>query len=338
MDKAGCVLIILLAGCSTGGGGFTGGDGGPTGGDGAADLAISAAQACTDYFAAFCPKINECDPFVETALFGDVAACLARLPAHCADGLATFGSLGTPGAQEACAKAIGAAKCDDLFQGKLPAACVIAPGAIANGNPCNDHSQCQSTFCGKSNGPCGTCGPPAVAGVSCANINCATGYTCSGAKLCVAYALSGDACDEYPGSAPGSHPCLPGASCKGAGKTKMGTCQPSLALAAACDPNQQTTPNCDGLRGYFCNSVSKACDQVTIAHAGDPCGFFAQTGKVGACVAGGHCKTAQGQFSGTCMAAAADGAPCDLGNGPDCLFPAKCTGGICKFDSSAMCK
>ena len=56
------------------------------------------------------------------------------------------------------------------------------------------------------------------------------------------------------------------------------------------------------------------------------------------CANGGNCYT----VSGTCKAAAADGAACDTAAGPPCMTPARCvtsgsTAGTCTVPSGSMC-
>jgi hypothetical protein len=72
------------------------------------------------------------------------------------------------------------------------------------------------------------------------------------------------------------------------------------------------------------------CTPVVYAKVGEACGITGMMYAV--CTASADCKMQK------CVAPATDGAPCDATNGPGCLAPAKCVGGLCKLEDPAACK
>src|SRR5579883_3223773 len=121
----GAMAAALAAACSS-----SSGSGGP-----------SADQACADYAAALCNKINSCSAFLVQVLYPDVASCQSRLQAECASALAAKGTGASPGDAEACAQAYSPLACNDAFARKTPSACRKA-GSVANGGACGDDNQC----------------------------------------------------------------------------------------------------------------------------------------------------------------------------------------------------
>jgi hypothetical protein len=75
---------------------------------------------------------------------------------------------------------------------------------------------------------------------------------------------------------------------------------------------------------------------MTFAGAGEACGII--NAKFVSCAANGKCRPGANPLQGTCVAAAADGAPCDETAGPLCTPPAICVSGLCKLGDPALCK
>jgi hypothetical protein len=100
----------------------------------------------------------------------------------------------------------------------------------------------------------------------------------------------------------------------------------------ACDP---VVKDCDAAKGLYCDPTTRVCALATFAAAGAPCGYV--NGAFVGCAAAGHCKLATASLMGTCLAAAADGAACDITNGPECTSPAQCIGSVCKLPNPAAC-
>lgn len=281
---------------------------------------VSPDKACTDAATALCNKLQSCASALVTVLYGDVATCVARGKLGCLPSLMAPSTSASPDKLDSCANATGAISCGALFSRDAPPpACKTDPGKLANGTACGEDAQCTSAFCKKTSGqPCGVCGARAPAGGACAvSADCDYGLAC-GNQLCVAYGMAGSSCD-------GGHPCAAPNVCK------AGVCAAGGSAGQACDPAAR---DCDPTQPLFCSPTSRVCTTVTFAAAGQPCGFI--NGGYVACSAAGHCRIGTG-FAGTCVAPAADGTACDTTNGPDCMGPATCVGGLCKLPNPASC-
>jgi hypothetical protein len=278
---------------------------------------VSADEACASWTTAYCERINSCMPVAIVVAFGDVATCVTRSRLTCPPVFDVAGSSLTPQGLDDCAKALPAASCEELISHNPPAACRPKPGTLVNGTACGIDNQCQSGYC-KTNGLCGVCSGRATAGGSCEQQDdCDYGLYCA-SKLCVAPAGPGATCDQ-------GHPCRTDLSCVG------GTCATPLAPGAKCDPLKA---ECEEAKGYFCTPKSQVCAAAKQAKAGEACGVLEDG--YGACVSGGFCKMAG--LSGSCVAAAADGATCSDTAGPHCQSPATCVNGLCKLDDPSTCK
>ncbi len=191
----------------------------------------------------------------------------ARFLRSCEARLSLRGSSLTASSVEACAAAAQQLPCDATTR---PPACIVAPGALADGSSCSDDAQCASTRCSRAfgtpadGGPvvvpaCGTCTPAGRAGEPCAAgpAGCVDGTEC-------AHVDGGTRCEPVPSSpapaadagasrssqkaptlaAPGdacgdSSVCLLGA-CPG----KSGTCPRALPDGASCTAFDPSAP-CD---------------------------------------------------------------------------------------------
>lgn len=308
---------------------------------------VSADQACQDVANARCARRQACSNGSSvTRAYGDLATCVAREKLVCSDALAARGTGQSAASQEKCASAIAAQSCSDFFLGNPPAVCV-ATGAFSNASSCAFNSQCSTSYCtNDKNAACGSCGQAPVAGSDCGTSTCARGLSCitttsatGSSQTCVAEGPQGAACNR-------NAPCAPGLTCVGITLTASGSCMvAATAAGAACDPTAKTGAGCDRNQGLWCNPQSKSCTAITYVGSGQPCGEGTD-GNVSDCSAGAGCYGATfGMMPtlGVCKAPAADGATCDITNGPPCLAPARCvtamgsTAGTCMVPDASKC-
>jgi hypothetical protein len=277
--------------------------------------------ACASLASALCKRISDCSSFAVTSDYGDEATCETREKISCLATLNAPSTSETASLAQSCAGAVPSLACADLVNHKIPDGCKSGPGALADGAACGDDSQCKGERCRIPTGQsCGVCSTIAAAGTACTTTsNCDYGLVCAN-SLCVAPGAGGATCDA-------GHPCGGGFACLN------GTCSAVLAAGATCDATAQ---NCDPLAGLICLPSTKVCATITFAAAGGACGLTS-SGYV-ACSGKGFCKRAATSQTGTCVAAAADGQPCDDNNGPNCVSPAVCTNGACKLPDSSACK
>jgi hypothetical protein len=295
------ILAILVAGC---------------GND------VSPDKACADAAAALCAQLEMCGAPLITQQFGDVATCQTRSTITCPSTFMAPSTAATPSHLEKCAKAVPSLTCAQLYTRDTPAACAPEPGKLADGSACGDDAQCANAYCKKPAGQvCGVCSKRAAAGAACAlDADCDYNLTCANSS-CVAYAAAGATCDA-------GHPCARPNVCK------AGVCAAPAQAGQACTPSTGGG-DCDLTAGLFCHPTMRTCVAVMWAGAGQPCGFV--NNNVVACSGSGHCQVPNLMVMGTCVAPAADGAACDTTNGPDCLPPAECVGGVCKLPNPASC-
>jgi hypothetical protein len=293
--------------------------------------------ACTARAQARCAKRDQCsDGASIVRVFGDMNTCLSREKLSCTLSLTAAQTGNSPALVLQCANAYATQACTDFFNGLLPDPC-MPTGARGPGDVCTFNAQCQSGYCGGSRDSiCGTCATPPAAGDPCSTDNCAAGMSCiASTQLCQPFGATGDACDA-------GHSCGADLSCVTSGGT--GSCTPTADTAGAtCD----ATHPCDGTKGLHCESHSgtKTCTPNQYVGDGMSCGTVGAS-FVG-CGSGGSCYTSTGVTvsgeTGTCKAAAADGAACDVVVGPPCLNPARCivtagqTQGICVVADPRTC-
>jgi hypothetical protein len=355
-------LLFTLAACSGSSGGTSGGspgDGGSGEGGG-----TSAMHACTDSAHASCTKRDTCSlgGYVNDSTYGSESACESRTVPTCLDGLGAKGTGQTPAKIEDCVAAYASSyACADYFDNNPPTACVPPAGTLATGAACGASAQCASTYCATGQyAVCGTCQPLPAAGAPCqGNADCGRDLACvkpAGSTTltmgtCAAWVASGGACLTN------TAPCEANLACVGDDVTtkKMGTCQAQpTTVGAACDGSRKTAPNCNGDLGLVCIPTAKTssvgtCKTISLVAGGMPCGDIGTAPITGyaACQAGGLCaKAAPTDFTGTCVAAAKDGAACDgdPSKGPPCQPPAKCvptaagaTTGTCTVPNAEKC-
>ncbi len=308
--------------------------------------------ACSDFAAAKCAKFDACTQGVYTQLnFGTQAECQAREATACRGVLSAPDTTATPNGFEKCGKDITSGACADFFDvTNTTPACTPQAGPRANGRACVDSGQCQSAWCYAATGAvCGVCATRPAAGAPCAeNVDCGgQGMLCSQAGTCAAVVALGGACDT-------GHPCGFALSCVGSTPSSSGTCQTAgAAVGDTCDPTRSTAPLCEHDFGLFCPSTGDRCVKSALVDAGQPCGVTpgmvlagdAATPSMSAlCAAGAACEPSSAP-NGHCVAPVADGAECDMANGPPCLDPARCvstsdasTSGTCSIlDTTTTC-
>lgn len=299
----------------------------------------NAAQACAGSAKARCEKRDACTNGVANKVrFGDEPTCEARDQDNCNAALDAPSTSTTPDSVTACGSSITAQTCSEFLAGTTTSACEPTAGKIANGAACLYGAQCQSTYCAVPIGAaCGTCAPLPKVGDSCAVTgNCGRDLVCTrDTSVCVVPVGLNGACGR-------GAPCEPTLGCVGATTLRMGTCQARAStVGAACDPLERTAPSCESALGLYCDATSGTCKDVGFATTGQTCGATA-TGEV-VCTGGASCQRPSGSRTGTCVAPAADGAPCDPTNGPDCLSPARCittssgASGTCKLPDATAC-
>jgi hypothetical protein len=203
-------------------------------------------------------------------------------------------------------------------------------GTVANGGPCLLAVECASGVCDPTGSSCtgrcclGTCVAATelpVNGGSCWQPGnyCGEGTICrsvdtpSGpAATCGALLAEGQPCG--PGDS-----CAADLFCFGVNSgMHMGTCAHAAATGSACPDTLDGSAACAS-RAAFCNLMTTICmPKVPI---GGPCPDGSQ------CVDYADCDPTH-----TCVARLRRGDACDEnGNGPSCLSPLGCTGGVCAF-------
>lgn len=298
---------------------------------------ISADQACTDFAAAQCAKLDQCIVNGSTSRYGGVAVCQARQKQSCLTHLIASGTGNSPTDVELCAQQLPTASCGDFDLGNVPE-CMAKVGTRADGQPCAFGGQCQSSNCAIATGTnCGICAEPSLPDSPCDTASCSHGFVCVKSTLkCQPRGTSSGTCDT-------DHPCGAGLSCVTAQGAQAGTCETAgSSVGTPCDPQRKTEASCDPNLGLYCDGTSRSCLAVTYTVAGGQCGFVSPI--VVDCTNDSTCFGAQGQTPGMCMANAADGAACDTQAAPSCLPPAQCvtgsaavTAGTCQLPAPAAC-
>jgi hypothetical protein len=360
LAMAGCSSPAVTPGTDAGTGGVDanvdagggGGDGGPgvdSGGGGA---------SCASQATSYCARFAECSPELFIASFEDMPTCVEVQTAACAD---TGGIPMTNGVvdQAGCITA-RTAGCAAFLDPVLPAACLPAPGDVAQNGECGVDAQCANgtdsdghatrLYCyGATSIACmdGVCAAPdqAMSGRNtCMNSttfrdNCDTvgGFFCTAefdpdtanhlnpdGNTCLerVYGTAGDDC------APGSdHVCAGGFACH-AGTS---TCMAVLAEGSACDPLASL---CDARLGQYCGDDgdgNNVCLGPSYVHIGAQCGVV--DGVMQTCSAYAICNSATPTV---CEARRVLGATCTAT--PDnCRVGLVCMGGTCQEPDPVTC-
>ena len=294
---------------------------------------ITKDQACADFAAAQCSKLDQCVVNGTTSRFGGVAICQARQKEACLARLNAPGTGNNPAAVELCVQQLPTGSCTDFDLGDIPE-CLAKVGTREDGQPCAFPGQCKSSNCAIATGTsCGTCAEPDTGGETCTSTSCSHGFVCvEKTQLCQPRGTLDGTCDA-------DHPCGAGLSCVTASGAQSGTCQAAgNTLGTPCDPQREVAPACDPNFGFFCDGTSHTCTAETFAPAGGECGFVKPI--VVACTNNSTCFGTPSK----CVTNAADGMSCDTQAGPSCLPPAQCvTGsasepaGRCELPDAAAC-
>jgi hypothetical protein len=302
------VIGLLVAACSSSGDGSDAG---------------SVAQACSDRATQYCSRLAACSPERVQIDYGDQPTCVTRMTDNCTSSLALPGTGNSAAIADACSLAYSTWACEDFLDGtNVPQACQQVTGSVQTGSPCAAPGQCTTGFCAIVPGAlCGVCATAPVAGDSCAELtSCGQGLDCTtDTHTCAAVGVAGASCGK-------------GAPCG------------ALFTCIGYDAATKTGPGCDHNTLLTCNTQTKQCATMTIAAGGQPCGTDVVADQTVLCGTHGTCTGASATAAGTCTAAAADGAACDLDNGPPCLLDARCvvtsdasTAGTCQPLNPTAC-
>jgi hypothetical protein len=325
--------------------------------DAGTDALTPAEQACTAEAEALCTLRSSCtDGFNIGLFYGSLAACISRTSATCVTALAAADTSQTLANIDSCTSSYPAEQCADYFDDDPVASCVPPVGTGAIGAPCGFDSQCASAFCATGQyRVCGTCQRLPAVGAPCqVEADCGRDLGCAipgslTEGTCAAFVPSGGQCLT------GARPCMSGYACVGdiPATATSGICTLSpTTVGAACDGTRKTAPNCNGTYGLACIPAAAGtsigtCKAIPLVEAGMTCGDMGTAPLTGItdCKQGGLCvKSMTAGNPATCVAAAADGMPCDNdpATGPPCLTPAKCvakadggTAGTCTLPTAA---
>ena len=159
-------LLSLLVAVASAGGAACGSV--ATSNDGSVDAAPpTVAQACGQFAATLCARLNGCAPYALQLFYGDMTTCESRVTLGCSRDLEVPDTNQTTTDMVTCARDAANSTCDDLVANVFPASCQIKPGVRVNGEGCGSSWQCTSTHCEKTDGDCGVCAPRAAANGAC---------------------------------------------------------------------------------------------------------------------------------------------------------------------------
>ena len=276
---------------------------------------------CDGYAAKFCQRLQTCSPPYLVGTYGDLKTCQDRLVLACATEAALPGTGLGKTSLGACADALGAATCDDLFAGTVPAC--QPKGTLATGAACGSSVQCASGFCRTPETSfCGKCDVRAAEGAACDSDDaCQFPLACSESGRCARPSAEGEFCNE-------TKPCKSGALfC-----ASDNTCKRPSAEGKACNRsgNAPLQP-CD--IGFSCRpSANGVCRAIRLVATGMPCGVSPSGSTVVLCAGSGSC------VKNVCQPPGDDGQVCTvspLGDSGGCLAPALCLEGRCKLPDPA---
>ena len=266
-------------------------------------------DACHDQAVMRCSYDARCDPFFFSLAWPDAATCEERETLACqlvaTDPSSTYDdasirSCALP-AEMPCPSEPGY----DSAQAAFQVACQRPPGELPDGAACEWHSACASGSClpdlSLNADVCGACAPPPCGG------GCAQGEACL---------ISGPT-TKCLGAA--GAPCTKPAECAML-RCQDGLCAARLGIGAACDPSETYDPCAFDA---YCDSTTETCRPFAVVQAYEPCGLLPAGWTV--CGGGATCLVP------TCSPPAADGALCDPSQGRNCLGPARCIHGYCRF-------
>ncbi len=279
--------------------------------------AIDPVPTCVIFADILCAQLDRCSAPLVRSVYGDVRSCGARNALRCTASLGQGDPVLIGAAIAGCTAALDDVGCEGLIDHGLPAACQLVPGPRADGQPCNSPTQCASTRCAYAQGAaCGSCAPLGAVGAACAaDSDCVVGAVCGGGACRVPGAL-GASCDAaqrcaYPWS------CVAGRCDEGAG--------PGAACSLVADA-------CDRYRGLACSAAGR-CEPWRVGAPGQACNLTPS----GWVTCGGGSSCVETREGAGCAGPLADGQACTAGGAPNCLAPAECLGGICRFASEVQC-
>jgi hypothetical protein len=268
--------------------------------DSCADLQ-SLATGIGVYARVHCAGLAFCAPGSLELDFGDQAGCEAQYRAYYVLSAMLPGSGISATTLAACAAQESGLTCGDFLSSRVGLGCQIQ-GTKAVNEPCQEDSQCESSFCPGPTRGCGTCQLVPGFGDACQQGRCGPGLVCGASDTCVASAALGT-------------PCSASAICE-IGNCVAGTCQPRQQLGASCD---NTSLFCDFAHALTCSSGK--CVTFTIGKEGETCA--AAPGQIRGCQNNAGCS------GGVCKAPPAIGESCDDTHGPSCTPPQVCRDGTC---------
>jgi hypothetical protein len=277
---------------------------------------VPAGEACADWAAHYCKRLEACAPISVSIDYGDVETCILRNKPVCVSALQARGTGASPSTLSSCALAYDSARCDDVVVGKPPEAC-HAPGLLGAGASCGDSSQCAGphAYCRMAaEETCGVCAPLGDLGAGCDSArDCEYGLVCY--FTCLRPVAKGDTCDGMLQQCPETLVCL------------NYKCVVPAGRDSPCEPNAD---HCDHDHGLFCDPEEKVCVPYAVADEGAECG----TGivcKHGACIPDETTGVSR------CIANIPDGASCSAPRGAPCAAPARCVNARCRTPSAATC-
>jgi hypothetical protein len=300
-DTSGGTSVVVSGGGTTaggagGGGAAAGGSSSHTGGTSSPTTLtklldasqLTEYEACVLSYQAVCQRMyGDCGYKVQS-----VQSCLDNSVRDCPDALFGNGSQITIADLVDCIPHWQQASCDDLAKGNNPV-CGFSAGTKAVGEPCNSYAQCASMSCSEYAGSdsCGTCLPRAKLGEPCnGEIACASGSSCNGTVCAapLAWGLAPGSSCQYYGQCTSGYTCL------------NGTCQPQVAVGAACSSHE----DCFGFT--YCSSKGVCTNPPGLGQA-CPEGY---------CASGSYCDSSSSNH--VCSAFLAIGQTCTMGSGALC--------------------
>jgi hypothetical protein len=283
------------------------------------DVPAPIEAACQRYAQVQCGRWKECTPARFATDYNSEEICRARREAACRTDFLVVGRSETADNRAACADALAAVSCRDVFFNRRVPACDAPPGTLAMGQACFRTSQCaRGLNCQIEVDSCGTCQPSIAAGGDCGwwSGGCALGTTCYDDR-CLPELKATEACKLT------SAPCEAGLEC-----LAQGCAEKTAAQGTGCAEGDV----CDPQKGLYCNFTSGLCEPAPAAVAvGERCGTFDAQGAALECGLDGFCYTASTAVNAPrrCEPRADVGQPCDTAMGKTCKVPLACTRGTC---------
>jgi len=285
--------------------------------------APTAEEVCRRYAELSCERESTCAPSIFALTWTDVETCRRRTVLQCAPWFTAPGSNYTPAVLAACTAAMARLDCAGWLAGSPPE-CRYQPGNLPTGSPCRLDLQCEGLDCRQSGAAfCGICGQKGGEGEPCGHgLDCQLHHACI-RKVCSPMRKPGEPCDL-------THWCDSGLACF------AGVCGKERGPGEPCEVGEGQC----GIVPVWLECVAPAggtmgtCQPARSAGTGEACGPVPDGNHDVQCRAHGRCTS----FTepGTCVAAAADGQPCD--ERIPCLLGAFCVNGTCQVLDPASCK